>query len=623
MSSTHSAPAPGSHPPRPRLACRVGVTGHRVGASLAAAEIPRIRAQLRALLGRCGALAQTVRRDHADVFSGDAPRLAALCCMAEGSDRLFAVEALDAGWQLETVLPFTADEYEKDFSSDAAKAEYRALLARAAATLEIGDPRREEDPSEAYETAGLVMLDHADLIVAIWDGGESRGRGGTREITDEAIRRGIPVVWINATREEPIALWDGQAAVALPELDAAEPGVCPKFDAVVTAMLAPPHAGEGPEGAEAARRLQRFLRSTERTPPWWTIGYDVMLRFTAHRPLRFPVRLASIASRRGEWDEFIGDLPPAGKLSAELRDLLLLRFLWADRLADFYGRAYRGAYVLNFTLAALSVFVGLLVAFAWDSAVVKTICAILEFVMIALILAITRAGARGAWHDRYLDARRLAEMLRHARVLAPLGRSGGAGEGHTDAGEIWTAWYAQAARREMSVPRACADTPYLQAVMAATVKHEVLPQLAYHRANHKRLHHVHHGLDHVGERLFYLTGVLCVVWVLAFVIYELHLPHTGWIKTVLKPTLTFLGAVLPAIGAALAGIRAQGDFQAASKQSLATERELEAISERLQRGHAGDYREACLLQLWVADTMASDLGSWRSLYSNRPLTIPG
>ncbi|MCC7348200.1 MAG: hypothetical protein IT538_12455, partial [Variibacter sp.] len=325
----------------------------------------------------------------------------------------------------------------------------------------------------------------------------------------------------------------------------------------------------------------------------------------------------------GEWDEFVADLPPAGPLSAELKTVLLRRYLWADRTADLFGRRYRGAYVLNFTLAALSVFVGLLVAFAWDSAVVKTVCATLEFIMIALILVITHAGARGAWHERYLDARRLAEMLRHARVLAPLGRSGGAGEAHGDPGEIWTTWYAQAARRELSVPDARIDAAYIQAVTQATVKHEVEPQLAYHRANHRRLHHVHHGLDHFGERLFYLTALLCIVWIVAFGIYELHLPYTGWIKTALKPTLTFLSAVLPAIGAALAGIRAQGDFQAAAKQSLATERELEEISERLRHGHAGSYREACILQLWVADTMASDLGRWRSLYSNRPLTIPG
>lgn len=620
-----SSPAQTSHPPRPRLTFRVGVTGHRWGTSLEAGAIPRIEAQLRAVLRRCAQVAQAVQRDHAAAFAAEAPRLVAISSLAEGGDRLFAKEALAAGWRLESVLPFTREEYAKDFEHPAAQAEFEALLARASAVLEVGDPRPAKDSSEAYETAGLVMLDHVDLIIAIWDGGASGGRGGTRETLDEAVRRGMPVVWINTTTVVPTALWDGHTAVPLPELDAEPAAAATRLDEMLAAVLAPPLAGETPEEGGAARRLQRFLRETERQPPWWTAGYDVMLWLTAHRPLRFPVRLQAIASRGTEWGGFIADLPPSGELADEVRDILLPRYVWADHVADRIGRAYRGAYVLNFTLAALSVFVGLLVVFFWDSILIKTICALMEFTLIALILANTHAGARGAWHARFLDARRLAEMLRHARVLAPLGRAAvGADEStQADAGEQWTAWYANATLRELSLPRARADAAYLRAVTEATVKHEVAPQLAYHRGNHHRLNHVHHALDHVGERLFYLTGVLCLVWVAAAIVYETHLLGQGlWIKYGVKPLLTFLGAVLPAIGAALAGIRAQGDFEASAKRSLSTERELEALSERLHHPPAA-FREACLLQNWVADAMASDLGSWRSLYANRPLTIPG
>ena len=56
------------------------------------------------------------------------------------------------------------------------------------------------------------MLDHCDLLAAIWDGRESAGRGGTREIVDGALRRDIPVIWINSVSAEPLSLWDGHAA---------------------------------------------------------------------------------------------------------------------------------------------------------------------------------------------------------------------------------------------------------------------------------------------------------------------------------------------------------------------------------------------------------------------------
>ena len=612
------------HPPRPRLTLRVGVTGHRFGASLQAGAIPRVEAQLRGVLERCAKVAQTVQQAHAAVFIPDAPQLIALSAMAAGADQLFAQQAEALGWRLEAVLPFNLEEYETDFEDLAARSAFRERLARTAAVFEIGDPRPGKDDSEAYEAAGLVMLDHSELLVAIWDGGESRGRGGTREIVDEALLRSTPVVWIDPTNERPPALWDGQTAVPLPDLEHDDSEGSQRLDAVISKLLAPPGTSSDSTDTEAARRLQVFLSEIEQQPPWWTSGYDAMLRITVHRPFRFPVRLPSLSSRSREWDGFLKDLPHTGPLAAQLRDVLLQRFLWADHVADRIGRAYRGAYVLNFTLAALAVSVGLLSLFLWESIIAKTIFTVVEFTLICLILAITHAGARNRWHQRFLDARRLAELLRHTRVLAPLGReTGGRAEASSlDPGERWTAWYAEAARRELSLPHGRADAAYLEAVTKVNLEHEIEPQLAYHSSNHKRLTHVHHELDHFGERLFYLTAVLCLVWVLAAIVYFTNWVGQGWIKYGIKPLLTFLGAVLPALGAALAGIRAQGDFDASAKRSLATARELENLGERLAQPPS-NYREACVLQLWVADTMASDLGHWRSLYSNRPLTIPG
>jgi hypothetical protein len=67
----------------------------------------------------------------------------------------------------------------------------------------------------AYEEAGLAMLDRSDLLVAIWDGGESGGRGGTREVIDEALRRAKPVLWVNTVAAEPAAQWDGAKAMPM------------------------------------------------------------------------------------------------------------------------------------------------------------------------------------------------------------------------------------------------------------------------------------------------------------------------------------------------------------------------------------------------------------------------
>ena len=51
--------------------------------------------------------------------------------------------------------------------------------------------------SRSYEAVGRLLLDQSDIIIALWDGRSSRGRGGTAQVISEALQRGIPVVSIS------------------------------------------------------------------------------------------------------------------------------------------------------------------------------------------------------------------------------------------------------------------------------------------------------------------------------------------------------------------------------------------------------------------------------------------
>ncbi len=51
-----------------------------------------------------------------------------------------------------------------------------------------------EPGGQAYLDAGLVLLDRADTLIAVWDGQQARGTGGTGEVVEEARARGIAVV---------------------------------------------------------------------------------------------------------------------------------------------------------------------------------------------------------------------------------------------------------------------------------------------------------------------------------------------------------------------------------------------------------------------------------------------
>lgn len=124
--------------------------------------------------------------------------------VAEGSDRIVAETGLATGLGLEIVLPFSRDEYANDFESPESKAHYQQLLGRAAAVLELDGSSSER--SRAYEAAGFVMLANIDLLIAIWDGQEAAGAGGTEQVVARAIADGIPVVWIKPANPDAIKL---------------------------------------------------------------------------------------------------------------------------------------------------------------------------------------------------------------------------------------------------------------------------------------------------------------------------------------------------------------------------------------------------------------------------------
>lgn len=120
--------------------------------------------------------------------------MVALSALAEGADRIFAQTALDAGLPLYVPLPFSPEEYEKDFP-DSVEA-FRALCAKAQAVFpvplapgvtpenlclasgETGNAWR----NWQYAMAGIYLAQRAHVLFALWDGQPAAGLGGTAQI---------------------------------------------------------------------------------------------------------------------------------------------------------------------------------------------------------------------------------------------------------------------------------------------------------------------------------------------------------------------------------------------------------------------------------------------------------
>jgi hypothetical protein len=149
---------------------RIAITGHRgLPANTERLVHRAIRQQLAAYAGR-------------DVVG--------ISNLADGADQLFAQAVLDAGGQLDVIIP--AARY-RDGLPESSHATYDALLSRASSVHRLD---RIESTEDAHMEASKAMLDRAERLFAVWDGKPARGYGGTADVVAEARNRGIPVTVI-------------------------------------------------------------------------------------------------------------------------------------------------------------------------------------------------------------------------------------------------------------------------------------------------------------------------------------------------------------------------------------------------------------------------------------------
>lgn len=145
----------------------VGVTGHQDIPGIAAAPIAE---QVVRVLRRC--------EDLTGVTS-----------LAAGADQIFAEAVLGLGGRLHVVIP--SEAYETAFADDNRRATYRDLLGKADVVETL--PHARPSPA-AFLDAGRRVVDLAQLLIAVWDGEEARGRGGTADVVRYARQRGFEVV---------------------------------------------------------------------------------------------------------------------------------------------------------------------------------------------------------------------------------------------------------------------------------------------------------------------------------------------------------------------------------------------------------------------------------------------
>jgi len=595
----------------PKARLRIGVTGHRIGAKFSQGQAETVRQTVDGLLADITRLARECTAANSWAFVAGEPVISTISALAEGSDRILAEAGLARNHPLNAILPFWRADYRCDFETDDSRQRFDSLLARADAVFELNGNR--DSAERAYEAAGLLMLANSDVVIAIWDQLPADGIGGTAMIVEHAVAEGVPVILIDPrTPAEASILW--RADLTLPTArtgieDVPRRPLAAVLEKMIAILLAPP------EGTE---RVALRTALAEKARRWnFALSYPLLLFLVAVRALRWsdvhlPDHRRDSAMR---WRAYLGADGRNTKLSTVVTEKLLDAFSFVDHLSIRYAQIYRSVYVFSYAAAATAVLLALLSLVL--PAPVKPYLVGAEVVLIVMILVLIGQGARRQWHRRWLEYRRLAELLRHLRLLLPLAaaaRFDRPGNRSGRRSRSWISWYARAIEREIPVPNLVVDLDYLAAVRDAVREAELKAQIAYNRNNAIAMQKASDRLHALGSSLFFATFVVCVAdLAVYFLSPELAATYREW--------GVVLTALFPTIGAAVNAIRAQGDFQSVAERSEETARNLEAldaalIEEPLEFARLADRVEK------VADLLMADLVEWHVLFRTLPLSLP-
>jgi hypothetical protein len=512
VSQTSDRPtqAPLSQPLDARIAfrARIGVTGHR--------HIEDCEAIAPAIADQLDHVRALFRPTEATpvVFS-------VLSALAEGADRLVVRVALEShpalDVELGAVLPLALTDYLEDFDTDTSRQEFRDLLAQAATLVEL---RREPVPvghvrDSAYDLAGRYIVDRSDVLIAVWDGRESQGHGGTADIVEYARRQGVPTLIVPVGES-----WEGPP-----------PGV---------AGLSPGRSRRPRAVIDSFRRIDLYNRLSLRPRDAENVRLE-------------RARLATLLEGSTIRSSYL--------LVAEWALAHLVR---ADRLAISNHRRH----------VALAWAIHLLAAFAVADVAVQTLFfssdptwLLGEVLFVLALLLAVGIGRFARFNDRWIGYRSLAEAFRSAMFLAPSG-----GDDRRDVtgtgvlGEPNEAWFqrafSQAWRSCPKVSPADADAAALRRFL---VEGWLDDQIDYHRQAAGRWRRLH-GLS------ILTMSVLAVVTI---VVALLHIAEvgSGWVEDALKLS----ALTLPAFGGAVAGLREFGQLRLHEERSKRTAVRLQAL----------------------------------------------
>jgi hypothetical protein len=655
-------------PPRAPLVLRVGVTGHRPepddlpdeDRKRPAPDIASITATIKEVLDVIRVSFKGIADSNGQLFDltptatsqpgGGILRI--VSALASGPDQWVAKEAIGLGFELQAVLPFDRYEYLKDFTAESDISNYHQLLEKAKAVLEL-DGKVKTDISgnrkpdnQSYEAVGRALLNQTDLLIAVWDGKEAQGRGGTGQVVREALQNGIPVIgipWDSAegwrVRKSPWHLYEEAADLA---------GDNDRLMEVVQKLLLPPDENSFPDiESGVSLRNEYFKEGQKNGSPqlgiWLLFRNLVCGKIFKKGGFKDIYKVFLVENFEEKEKENIQndwitkksedqpmDHPFGDKIRTWVDDRYFKHYAWANGLSVFYGNLHRSAFIINYLLSSIAVFLALVCIAHQIKGTGQTGWILAELVVIFGILALTRRGQVKCWHQRWIDYRTLAERLRVARCQALYGggRQQVVYEGHLTSygnpSNTWMNWHIRAIERAAGLPTASLTSEYLASCQEFWKESLVQDQINYHKTGFVNFKKMDRRLHKTGDFLFTATLIACMIhlahiWLEGDMRFDWMPPNTGgW--------MTMLCAFLPALGAAFAAIRSHSEVQRLTQRSKAMEETLEQLKIDLASvpvtGNSLNSVQLRNKTDRVSNLMTNEMLDWRVVFQDRPLGLP-
>jgi hypothetical protein len=573
-------------PPRPHLALRVGVTGHRLNRLLEQkVDIDRVRKQVRAVLVEVQQAAEQVRRDFDAVYTGD-PILYLISPLAEGADQIVADVAIELGYKLHVPLPSSAAIYTAGFqrpkhSDEDPVRSFDRLIRKAESVQVLDGDERAQLTGAAFAVVGRTVLRHSDILIALWDGTAAEGAGGTGDIVAQAREWSVPMVVIDPASPEKWQLEENAGESSGKTLGT-----------LVREVLAPPPAGE--TESRTTNSIAQGLTGYLNTHIAWGFGgfFNSAVSLSAWDwPLRVGLfRLGRITVKRAHasWDAIWTEptrLDP--DIVHPLSHLLREYYAWADGLANRFGTLHRDLSTIPYLLSLVAVFWTL-----WVERVEPHVTSLLLQAVVALLVAAATVGlylmaVLRRYHDRWIDYRSLAEELRQLAFLWPLGRPLRtphlSGEAASEASRFaWVGWYARAVARQGGLYPGVLTPARLDTWRRILVERFLGPQREYHERTGNRFHRVQERLHTTAFVLFGAALVLAILDLIFILMGQDSLLHGDlhasppWIALALA-----LAVLLPSIASSVHAFLSQGDFSNLARRSTRMDKQLKDLIKKV------------------------------------------